>query len=209
MSASGGGHRRLTAGEEPSWSPDGSFLFLSVPLGTDDELFRVRPDGSGRTAADEARGRRLHTAAPAGRSDRVAAAGAVDSARGSPRGRSHRRDVFSPGMPTSIRDLSGLEVTNQASIRAAARALARDAAAGRTALLASRPLSARGWRVRTESIAGFTAAQAVARNRLEMVRLAPQGKTAAKRIAALTKTYKANRNTMGRRFGIAFTETGL
>ena len=64
-------------------------------------------------------------------------------------------------------------------------------------------------RVKAESIAGFTAAQAVARNRLELVRLAPQRKTAAKRIAALTKTYKANRNTMGRRFGIAFTETGL
>ena len=92
-----------------------------------------------------------------------------------------------------VRDLSGLESTSQTSIVAAARALARDAAAGRAALVASRPLSARGKRVKAESIAGFTAAQAVARNRLELVRLAPQRKTAAKRIAALTKTYKANR----------------
>ena len=49
MRASGGGERRLTAGGEPSWSPDGAFLFLSAPQGNDDELFRVRANGSGRT----------------------------------------------------------------------------------------------------------------------------------------------------------------
>ena len=48
MRASGGGQRRLTVGGEPSWSPDGSFLFLSAPQGNDDELFRVRANGSDR-----------------------------------------------------------------------------------------------------------------------------------------------------------------
>jgi hypothetical protein len=75
--------------------------------------------------------------------------------------------------------------------------------------VASRPVSPRGERIKAEGIAGFTAAQAVARGRLELVRLAPQGKKAAKRIAALSKTYKTNRETMGRRLGNAFTTTGL
>jgi hypothetical protein len=42
-----------------------------------------------------------------------------------------------------------------------------------------------------------------------MARLAPQGKKAAKRIAALNKAYKANRETLARRLGNAFTATGL
>jgi len=208
MRASGGGHRRLTAGGEPSWSPDGSYLFLSVPLGTDDGLFRVRPNGSGRT--------RLTKRAGGDYSPQLQPAGVTLSLPPAPSIplEAVHADARTVGTLLAryafvIRDLSGLEGTNQTSIGAAARALARDAAAGRSALVASRPSSARGKRVKTEGIAGFTAAQAVARNRLELVRLAPQGKKAATRIAALNKSYKANRNTMGRRLGAAFTETGL
>jgi hypothetical protein len=108
-----------------------------------------------------------------------------------------------------VRDLSGLESNQRTSMVAAARALARDAAAGRAVLAASRPVSERGGRVKGEGIAAFRAAQAVARNRLELVRLAAQKKKNPRRIAALQKAYRANRDTMFRRLGNAFTTTGL
>jgi Tol biopolymer transport system component len=208
MRASGGGQRRLTAGGEPSWSPDGSFLFLSVPLGTDDGLFRVRPNGKGRI--------RLTKRAGGDYTPQLQPAGVTVTLPAAPSTPLEEVHADARTVGTLLaryahvsRDLSGLEGQSQVAIVAAARALARDAAAGRAALGASRPVSTRGLRVKSAGIAGFTAAQAVARNRLELVRLAPQGKKAASRIAALTKSYQANRATMGRRFGIAFTETGL
>ena len=208
MRASGGGHRRLTVGGEPSWSPDGSFLFLSAQAGNDDELFRVRANGSGRT--------RLTSRVGGDYTPQLQPAGVtvtLPPAPSTPLEAVHS-DARIVGTLLAkyaylIRDLGGLESKSRAVIVAAARALARDAAAGRAALRSSRPVSGRGERIKAEGIAGFTAAQAVARDRLELVRLAPQGKKAAKRIAALNKTYKANRATMGRRLGNAFTSTGL
>jgi Tol biopolymer transport system component len=208
MRASGGGQRRLTVGGEPSWSPDGSFLFLSAPQGNDAEIFRVRANGSARTRLTNRAGGdytpQLRPAAvtvtlPPGPSTPLAAV---------------HPDARTVGTLLArytyvARDLSGLESKGRTSINAAAQALSRDATAGRAALVASRPLSARGERVKSEGIAGFVAAQAVARNRLELVRLAAQGKRAAKKIAVLNKTYRANRDTLARRLGNAFTTTGL
>ena len=208
MRATGGGQRRLTAGGEPSWSPDGSFLFLSAPLGNDDELFRVRPNGSGRTRLTKrAGGDYTPQLQPAGVTVLLPPVPSTPLEPVHPDARTV--GTLLARYASVIRDLSGLESTNRASAVAAARALARDAKAGRAALAASRPVSARGERIKADGIAGFTAAQAVARNRLELLRLALQGKKAAKRIAALSKSYKANRATMSRRLGTAFDETGL
>ena len=69
-----------------------------------------------------------------------------------------------------IRDLGGLESKKSVRRRCCSRLL-DDAEAGRTAIVSSRPVSARGKRLRTEGIAGFIAAKAVARSRLELVGL--------------------------------------
>jgi Tol biopolymer transport system component len=208
MRASGGGDRRLTAGGEPSWSPDGAFLFLSAPQGNDVELFRVRANGSGRT--------RLTNRAGGDYAPQVQPAGVtvtLPQAPATPLGAVHP-DARTVGTLLAryaylVRALDNLESNERASLVAAARALESNAAAGRSALAASRPVSARGERVKAEGIAAFTAAQAVARNRLELARLVPQGKKAAKRIAAVREAYGANRETMSRRLGKAFTATGL
>jgi dipeptidyl aminopeptidase/acylaminoacyl peptidase len=208
MRASGGGQRRLTAGGEPSWSPDGAFLFLSAQQGNDDELFRVRANGTGRTRlTNRAGGDYTPQLQPADLTVTLPEAPSTPLAALHPDARTVgtllARYVY------VIQDLGGLASTKRTSVVASARALARDAAAGRAALAASRPTSARGTRVKTEAIAGFTAAQAVARTRLELVRLAPQGTKAAKRIAAMSKAYRASREMMSRRLGNAFTTTGL
>jgi Tol biopolymer transport system component len=208
MRASGGGQRRLTAGGEPSWSPDGSFLFLSAPQGNDDELFRVRANGSGRTRlTNRAGGDYTPQLQPAGVTVTLPPAPSTPLVAVHPDARIV--GTLLARYAYVARDLSALDSTNRASVVAAARALARDAAAGRSALAALRPASERGGRVRAEGIAGFMAAQAVARNRLELVALAVQGKKATKRIAALSGAYKANRDTLSRRLGNAFTTTGL
>ncbi len=208
MRTNGGGQRRLTAGGEPSWSPDGAFMFLSAPQGNDDELFRVRANGTGRTRlTNRAGGDYTPQLQPVGVTvtlpplPSTALAGVHPDAR--------TVGTLLARYTYVARDLSGLESKGRTPIIAAARALSRDAAAGRSALVASRPVSARGERVKAEGIAAFTAAQAVARNRLELVRLAPQGKQAAKRIAAVSKAYRASRDSMSRRFANAFTTTGL
>ena len=203
MRASGGGQRRLTTGGEPSWSPDGAFLFLSAQQGSDDELFRVRANGSGRT--------RLTNRAGGDYTPQLQPAGVTVTL---PQAPSTPLEAVHPDARTVgtllaryaylIRDLGGLESKTRASVVSAARALARHAAAGRAALVASRPLSARGKRVKAESIAGFVAAKTVAQSRLELVATKDP-----KRIAALNKMYKANRDMMGRRLGNAFTATGL
>jgi Tol biopolymer transport system component len=208
MRASGGGERRLTSGGEPSWSPDGVFLFLSAAQGNDDELFRVRANGAGRTRlTNRAGGDYTPQLQPANVAVTLPEPPSTPLAAVHPDARTVgtllARYVY------VIQDLGGLASTNRAAVVASARALARDAAAGRSALAASRPTSTRGARVRTEAIAGFTAAQAVARTRLELVRLAPQGAKAAKRIAALSKAYRSSRDMLSRRLGNAFTTTGL
>ena len=208
MRASGGGHRRLTAGGEPSWSPDGSFLFLSAPLGNDDELFRVRANGTGRTRlTNRAGGDYTPQLQPAGVT--VTLPPPPSTALAAVHADARTVGTLLARYTYVARDLSGLESKKRTSVAAAARALVRDAAAGRSALLASRPLTERGARVKANGVAAFTAAQAVARNRLEWVRLAPQGTKAAKRIAALNKAYRASRVTLSLRLANAFTTTGL
>jgi Tol biopolymer transport system component len=208
MSATGGGQRRLTAGEEPSWAPDGSFLHFSGPQGPDDELFSIRADGTQRT--------RL-TKSPGGDySPQLQPAGVIVTLPPSPvtplaavHADARVVGTFLARAAQLDRDLSAFETKKFAEIVAAARALNRDAGAGLAALKASRPVSVRGNRVRTEGIAGFTSAQTAARNLLEIIRLAPQGKKVAKRVAALDKQYRANLNAMDRRLGNAFRATGL
>ena len=111
--------------------------------------------------ADEPCGRRLHAAAPAGRRDRDVAASAVDPARG---GHPDARTVGTllARYAYVARDLSGLESKAPTAIVAAARALARDAAAGEWPSRRRVPFQhAEGGQVR--GLAGFAAAQAAAR----------------------------------------------
>ena len=208
MSASGGGQRRLTPGEEPSWSPDGTMLYLSGPEGTDDELFSIRPDGSGRARLTTSRGgdfspqlqpAGVTVALPQMPATPLAAVGADARVVG----------TFMVGSAHVIRDLSGFEARTLPALVAAARALGRDAAAARKALLATSPASARGAKVRSEGAAGFAAVQRASANLLEVVRLAPQGKKAAKRIGALDKAYRANIAAFQSRIGNAYRASGL
>jgi Tol biopolymer transport system component len=209
MSATGGGQRRLiVGGQEPSWAPDGSLLHFSGPQGIDDELFSIRADGTGRT--------RLTKSSGGDYTPQLQPEGVIVTLPPSPvtplasvHADARVVGTFLARAGQLDRDLSAFETEKFAEIVAAARALQRDAGAGLAAVKASRPVSARGNRIRTESIAGFTSAQAAARNLLEIIRLAPQGKKVAKRIAALDKQYQANLNAMDRRLGNAFRATGF
>ena len=208
MQSNGRGQRRLTTGGEPSWSPDGTFLFLSAPQGNDIELFRVRANGSGRTRlTNRAGGDYTPQLQPASVSLTLPPPPSTPLEAVHPDARIV--GTLLARYAYVIRDLGGLESTARTSSIAAARALARDAAAGQATMAATRPRSTRGERVRAEAVAGFTAAQAVARNRLELLRLAAQAKKEPKRIAAVQKAYRTNRDTMSRRLGNAFTTTGL
>lgn len=210
MSASGGGQRRLTAGEEPSWAPDGSFLLFSAPEANDDDLFSIRVDGSGRKRLTSSRGGDYTPQLqPAGVT--VTLPAAPSTPLSAVHGDARVVGTFLARYAQVIRDLGGFESKQRSAIIATVRALGRDAGAGRAALVASRPVSARGKRVQTEGVAAFTAAQAAARNLLEIVRLAPQAAkpSVAKRLAALDKAYRANLDKMDRRLGTAFRATGL
>lgn len=44
----GGEPRRLSPGREPSFSPDGKWILYSAPIGREWQLWRIRPDGTGR-----------------------------------------------------------------------------------------------------------------------------------------------------------------
>ena len=208
MNASGGDQRRLTAGEEPSWAPDGSLLLFSAPEGRDDEIFSIRADGSGRTRLTKSRGGDYTPhLRPAGVTVTLPAAPST------PLAAVHRDarvvGTFLARYPQIYRDLSGLNIRKVGTLAPDAHRLLRDADAGRKAMSATRPVSARGRRLRTHGIAGFNAASKAARSLLEVVRLAPQGQPAAARIAALQKTYQAQLDTMDRRFVQAFAAVGL
>jgi len=209
MRATGGDQRRLTAGgQEPSWAPDGSLLHFSESQGTDGELFSIRADGTGRTRLTKSPGGDYTPQLrPAGVTVTLPAAPSAPLA--AVHGDARVVGTLLAGYVQISQDLSGFETQKIALAVAAARALGRDAGAGRTALVASRPVSARGKRVQSEGVAAFTAAQAASRNLVEIVRLAPQGKKVAKRIAALDKAYRANINAMDTRLGKAFEATGV
>jgi hypothetical protein len=117
--------------------------------------------------------------------------------------------TFLARYPQIYRDLSGLNIRKVGALAPDAHRLLVDADAGRKAMSATRPVSARGRRLRTQGIAGFTAASKAAHSLLEIVRLAPEGPTAATRIVALQKTYQAQLDTMDRRFVQAFAAVGL
>ena len=208
MNASGGDQRRLTVGEEPSWAPDGSLLLLSAPEARDDEIFSILADGSGRTRLTKSRGGDYAPhLQPAGVTVTLPAAPST------PLAAVHRDarvvGTFLARYPQIYRDLSGLNIRKVGTLAPEAHRLLRDADAGRKAMSATRPVSARGRRLRTHGIAGFNAASTAARSLLEVVRLAPQGPAAAERSAALQKTYQAKLDTMDRRFVQAFAAVGL
>jgi Tol biopolymer transport system component len=208
MNASGGEQRRLTAGEAPSWAPDGSLLLFSAPEGRDDEIFSVRADGSGRTRLTKSRGGDYTpNLRPAGVTVTLPAAPST------PLAAVHRNarvvGTFLARYPQIYRDLSGLNIRKVGALAPDAHRLLVDADAGRKAMSATRPVSALGRRLRTQGIAGFTAASKAAHSLLEIVRLAPEGPTAATRIVALQKTYQAQLDTMDRRFVQAFAAVGL
>jgi len=46
MQAQGTGHRGLTQGDDPVWSPDGAFVIHSNIFGAQPALAAIRPDGS-------------------------------------------------------------------------------------------------------------------------------------------------------------------
>ncbi len=207
MRATGGGQRRLTAGQEPSWAPDGSLLHFSGSQGTDDELFSIHADGTGRARLTKSSGGDYTPQLqPVGATVTLPAAPSTPLA--AVHGDARVVGTFVARYLQVTRDLSGFESQKVAVVVAAAQALARDAGAARAAMVASRPVSARGKRVQNEGVAAFTAARGAARNLLEIVRLAPQGKKVANRIAALDKAYLANINAMDTRFGKAFEATG-
>lgn len=208
MSSSGGGERRLTAGEEPSWAPDGISLYFSGPQGTDDELFSIRPDGSGRARLTTSRGGDFSPQLqPSGVTVTLPQMPSTPLAPVNADARVVGR--FMVGSAHVYRDFGGFDTDTLAGFRTAARALGRDAAAARKSLLATQPVSARGKRIRTEGMAGFTAAERAAANLLEVIRLAPQGKKVAKRIDALDAAYRANISAFIRRLGNAQRATGL
>jgi Tol biopolymer transport system component len=208
MNASGGEQRRLTAGEAPSWAPDGSLLLFSAPEGRDDEIFSIRADGSARTRLTKSRGGDYTpNLRPAGVTVTLPAAPTTRLA-------AVHRDArvvgtFLARYPQVYRDLSGLNIRKVSLLAPDASRLLRDAEAGRNAMSATRPVSARGRRLRTGGIAGFSAASQAARSLLEVARLAPQGQAAAVQITALQKTYQAQLDTMDRRFVQAFAAVGL
>lgn len=208
MTSTGGGQRRLTAGGEPSWSPDGTSLYFSGPQGTDDELFSIRPDGSGRTRLTTSRGGDFTPQLqPAGVTVTLPQMPTTPLAPVNPDARIVGTLIV--GSAQVLRDLSGFDTSQLSALVAAARSLGRDAAIARRALLSSQSTSARGAKVRTEGAAGFAAAQRASANLLEVVRLAPQGKKAAKRIAALDKVYRANITALQTRLLNAYRMTGL
>ena len=208
MNASGGDQRRLTAGEAPSWAPDGSLLLFSAPEGRDDEIFSIRADGSGRTRLTKSRGGDYTpNLRPAGVTVTLPAAPST------PLAAVHRDarmvGTFLARYPQLYRDLSGLNIRKVGTLAPDARRLLRDADAGRKVMSGTLPVSARGRRLRTHGIAGFNAASKAARSLLEVVRLAPQGQTAVTQIVGLQKTYQAQLDTMDRRFAQAFAGVGL
>ena len=208
MRASGGGQRRLTAGGEPSWSPDGSFLFLSAPQGNDDELFRVRANGSARIRlTNRAGGDYTPQLQPAGVTVTLPQAPSTPLAAVHPDARTV--GTLLARYTYVARDLSGLESRERTSIAAAARALARDAAAGRAALVASRPLSTRGGasqvRRHCRACRGPGGGSQPPRDGAARV----SGEEGRETDRRANKAYKANRETLARRLGNAFTATGL
>jgi Tol biopolymer transport system component len=208
MSAAGGGYRRLGAGEEPSWAPDGTFLHISGPQALDDELFTIRPDGSGRTRVTTSRGGDYTPQLqPAGVTVTLPPAPATPLAAVHPDARTV--GVFLARSAQLSRDLAGLGSNDGRAILLAAKALARDAGAGRAAVAATRPVSARGKRVRTDGMATFVSARASALTLLEMFRIAPQGKKVQKRLNALNKQYQSQVETMYKRLAGAYTASGL
>ena len=208
MNATGGDQRRLTAGEAPSWAPDGSLLLFSAPEGRDDEIFSIRVDGSARTRLTKSRGGDYTpNLRPAGVTLTLPAAPST------PLAAVHRDarvvGTFLARYPQLYRDLSGVNIRKVSKLAPDAQRLLSDAEAGRKAMSATRPVSARGRRLRTYGIAGFNAASKAARSLLEAVRLAPQGQAAFTQIVALQKAYQAQLDTMDRRFAQAFSGVGL
>jgi Tol biopolymer transport system component len=208
MNASGGDQRRLTTGEEPSWAPDGSLLLFSAPEAGDDEIFSILADGSGRTRLTKSRGGDYTPhLQPAG------VTVTLPVAPSTPLAAVHRDarvvGTFLARYPQLYRDLAGFNPRKLSAYVTQTRVLLRDAEAGRKAMSATRPVSFRGRRLRTQGVAGFTAASKAARSILEVVRLTPQGQNAAKRIAVLEKTYKAQLDTMDGKFALAFASVGL
>ena len=117
--------------------------------------------------------------------------------------------TFLARYPQIYRDLSGLNIRKVGTLAPDARRLLGDAEAGRKAMLATRPVSARGRLLRTHGIAGFAAASKAARSLLEVVRIAPEGKAAVERIIQLQKAYRAQLDTMDRRIAQSFAGVGL
>jgi dipeptidyl aminopeptidase/acylaminoacyl peptidase len=211
MNAAGGGQRALTKGEsamEASWSPDGTLVLFTGRVGPDDELFSIQPNGTGR--------KRLSTARGGDYSPQLQPAGvtvtlpALPSLAPAPVHADARAvGTFLGRGGDLLMDFGAFETESLEKLLAAARELAREAGGARAALAATKPVSVRGKRVRTEGLAAFTAARAAGQNLLELARLAAQGPKAAKRVAALEKQFQANLNTFDRRISAAFAAAGI
>jgi Tol biopolymer transport system component len=210
MGAEGGGQRSLTTGtgeEEPSWLPDGSALLFSGPVGTDVELFSIRPDGSGRTRLATGRGgdytpqhqpTGVTVAMPAMPSTPLAPVHADARVVG----------VFMARQGQLSYDLL-LFAGNRKSVLDGARALIRDGAAGYKALAATKPVSREGRRVRSEGMEGFRVLGTVGRQLLTLSRFSGTGPRAKRRLEALQASLTTNLERAERHLENAYLETGV